>query len=141
MADCIEWEGSLDTAGYGQKRVKGRLMRATHYVLREQLGVDVPSGMMACHTCDNRKCVNGDHLWIGTNADNMADMKAKGRGRAPQGTDQHLSKLTEEQVLFIKANYVPRHPELGGAALGRKYGVHKTTVTDIIRGKSWPWLQ
>ncbi len=77
---CQEWIGALDRKGYGNVKTVARLTRRTHRVaLSIKLARTIPSEEHVCHSCDNRKCVNTDHLWIGSNADNVADMMAKGR--------------------------------------------------------------
>jgi hypothetical protein len=77
---CWLWDGANDRKGYGQLRVAGRNRVATHISL-ELIGLKVPVGRMALHTCDMPPCVNPDHLFIGTARRNTADMTAKGRHR------------------------------------------------------------
>ena len=83
--DCILWHLSLDSNGYGQKMVKGRLHRAHRLVLQE---LHVPiAGMVVRHICDNRACVNPNHLTVGTQADNVRDMLD--RHRHPEQIKTH----------------------------------------------------
>lgn len=83
---CWLWDGSVDTHGYGQLRVKqkgsGSLAYATHISLAMD-GRPVPPGLCACHRCDVPACVNPEHLFPGTQRDNIRDAMAKGRHRAP----------------------------------------------------------
>jgi HNH endonuclease len=78
---CIEWTGCLTADGYGAITVNGRGTR-THRVNWELTNGPIPPDMFVCHHCDNPPCCNVDHLFLGTHADNMADMRAKGRQAA-----------------------------------------------------------
>jgi hypothetical protein len=79
---CREWTGYTDRKGYGQIRVHGKLT-STHRFAWEQINGPIPEGMFICHRCDNPPCCNVERcLFLGTVADNNADMMAKGRGRA-----------------------------------------------------------
>lgn len=92
---CVLWFGSIDRFGYGQTSINGKVRRATHLAL-ELDGRPVPAGMCACHRCDNPGCINADHLFIGSQSDNLADMRAKNRHnfsglRTNQGSPPILS--------------------------------------------------
>lgn len=81
--ECQEFEGALNTRGYGQLAIKqsdgGWKMCMAHRLAWALANGADPAGMQVMHTCDNRRCVNPEHLVLGTNRDNVADMKAKGR--------------------------------------------------------------
>ena len=97
--DCWEWTGRLDGVGYGTIRIgaKGRRYGAHRMsiMIRDELD-EFPKGMQACHHCDNRKCVRPDHLFIGTQKDNLQDASRKGRmfseGKAWAGKRTHCPK-------------------------------------------------
>lgn len=124
---CWEWTACIDTAGYGligdgdKHQLAHRLSYELHYG-------PIPEGMCVCHTCDNRLCVNPAHLWLGTNADNVADkMNKKRRGRS--------AKLTESQVIEIRNEYAR-----GGVtyqSIADKYGIGMVTVFHIIQRRTW----
>ena len=78
---CLVWTGHCCNRGYGKS-----MGRPTHRIAYERAKGPIPPGMFVCHACDNRRCINPEHLWLGTNADNMRDMKAKGRGRGQSKT-------------------------------------------------------
>jgi hypothetical protein len=75
---CWEWQGAVNNIGYGMIR-DGKKMRTTHRVSYEYHTGDIPDDKCVLHTCDNRKCANPDHLWIGTHKENIEDMISKGR--------------------------------------------------------------
>ena len=75
---CQEWMGARDPHGYGIARIGDTLVRAPRYAWTRVHG-PIPAGKVICHTCDNPPCVNVDHLWIGTQGENVRDAMAKGR--------------------------------------------------------------
>lgn len=78
--DCWEWQRSLNNGGYGRSHFNGKQIKA-HRLSFLLTHHEIPEGMLVLHKCDNPKCVNPDHLFLGTHYDNMQDMKAKGRAR------------------------------------------------------------
>lgn len=103
---CWEWTGTIISHGYGHFKRKGKLYRA-HRVSYVIFKGPIPNGLLVCHTCDSRKCVNPDHLFLGTHMDNMDDMTKKGRGVGNKlnhhsGDDHHGTKVTSKMVTEIK---------------------------------------
>lgn len=110
----------------------------------------VPDGMFVCHRCDNPTCVNVDHLFLGTPADNMADKIAKGRWRGgppsgdrnPMRTHKGLlagdrngnAKLTWPKVRDIRYSYENGETQVSLAA---KHGVGQAVISKIVRGEAW----
>ena len=86
---CHEWTGPIYSDGYGRMKVTrngvSRLLKVHRLAAFFYLGFDIDSDLYILHHCDNRRCINPDHLFIGTQADNVADMRAKGRGRNQYG--------------------------------------------------------
>lgn len=159
--ECWNWIGKLGTDGYGHLKVNGKLKGAhvASYMLHYG---NVQAGMCVCHKCDNRACVNPNHLFEGTHQDNIRDRFLKGRSAAgdkngsrthpesrPRGASHHWqvkpwtrptgdrngrAKLTPEQVAVIKSALE------GGAqcaSLAKQYGVSWTAIKKIKQGNNW----
>lgn len=131
---CIEWVGHRSTYGYGviQSKIHGSI-GAHRVALGIALGQPVPKGKHVLHRCDNPPCVNPDHLFIGTDKDNVADMLAKGRNR--YGVSHPMSKLTEEKVREIKRRRATEGTRWKD--LAADYGVSYTAIQKIFEGKTW----
>lgn len=135
---CWEWPGRRIVGGYGVLRTYGRKGRDiyAHRLIWEQYAGPIPAGMQVLHRCDNPPCVRPTHLFLGTAADNMADMRAKGRaGRnGLRGETVGTHKLTEAQVYEIKALH---SPQMGYKRLAKRFGVSRVTIMRIVHGTSW----
>jgi hypothetical protein len=129
---CIEDDHACDGWGYPVVKIGGRQWRVNRLVWFMWHG-PIPEGMLVLHRCDNRKCRNIDHLFLGTHQDNMDDMVAK--GRQARGSRQGSSKLTEHDVLAIRIS------PIGTRRLAKHLGVSRTTVQKVRQGKTWGWLE
>ena len=103
---CWLWQGSVNDRGYGQIRAEpvGNAIRGikttTHRAAWTLTHGHIPEGMGVCHRCDNPRCVNPSHLWLGTHAENLGDMKSK--GRAARGDRSGTARLNSKQVRVIR---------------------------------------
>lgn len=134
---CIEWTGSLTEGGYGHMWV-GDALQLTHRVAFALVHGPIPEGgdvrgMCVCHRCDNRLCINPDHLFLGTHTDNMRDMDGKGRRAPTDGERNGRAKLTPDQVTDIRS----LKGQMSQAAIGSRFGVSKTLIRRIHQGKAW----
>jgi hypothetical protein len=134
--ECWPWLGRRLKAGYGSFGWKCRTHTAHSLALRFS-GGHVPAGRVVMHTCDNPPCCNPAHLRVATQAENLADMRAKGRDSLPppalHGEESVVAKLTTEQVMAIRSAY---RPGVSQASLARRYGVGQTHISKIVRGES-----
>lgn len=135
--NCMEHGQIGNAGGYGAQWYKGKTYYAHRvaYVKANDVSIESIEGLMVRHTCDNPKCINPKHLVIGTRQDNMDDMVA--RGRQVKGTVQHLSVLTEDLVLEIRARYKPRCKINGTRALAKEFGIGTSTVSSVTSRKTW----
>jgi hypothetical protein len=134
---CWEWTGARLRRGYGRIRVTRQRQMLAHRMSWELAYGPIPEGLYVCHHCDNPPCVRPDHLFLGTNSDNMVDAHQKGRVDVsrlkppPQpGEKNGHAKLTADDVRYIRA-----HPERRD--LHRLFGVDKTLIYQIRHRKGW----
>ncbi len=136
---CVIWIGATGMGGYGRINVNGKLVSA-HRFAWEQSNGPIPEGegyhgTCVLHTCDNPSCVNPEHLFLGTNQDNQDDMIAKSRDVNLKGEDHSLSKLTEADVIAIRADTRLQKE------IAADYGVGQTQIGRIKRRKSWKHIE
>jgi DNA invertase Pin-like site-specific DNA recombinase len=131
---CILFQGAKDPAGYGKYVTKeGKQATVTRAVLAEKLGYVLPSNIDACHTCDNPSCINPEHLWAGTRAQNLLDASKKGR---TQGKSHPLSnaKLDWEKVREIRQRLAAGERMKD---LAKEYGVGWGAIHNIKYHVTW----
>lgn len=131
--ECWPYQG-YKLRGYGYvTEGAGKACSAHRYMYRLVFG-EVPNDKVVCHKCDNPPCCNPNHLWLGSNAENVQDMWRKGRGKQavpPKGEAHMSAKLTEADVRFIRTSKEPR------PALAKRYGVDWSSIDKIQKGKTW----
>lgn len=136
--ECWLWRGPKTDKGYGVTLIGGRAGKkhAAHRLSWELACGPIPAGQCVCHRCDTPLCVNPDHLFLGTMADNMADKVSKGRQRngVTLGESSHIAKLDMPTARDIRAQGA------GGVsqrALAKKYGVTKNAINLVLQNKTW----
>jgi len=130
-AGCWEWQASKSDTGYGCF-YDGRAYHAHRYSWALANG-PIPPGLLVLHRCDNRACVNPEHLFLGSHRDNSVDMVGKGRNHTHDtaGERHGEAKLTDEAVREIRTS------ALTGRALAAKFGVTESAVSLVRRGRAW----
>jgi len=135
VGTCLEWQGYRQNAGYGvlERRIDGRKVKvlAHRFAAKYIGGIDV-ADLDACHSCDNRKCVDDGHLFAGTRKQNMQDAVAKGRQAKGDGLPH--TKLTEGQVHSIRAD------ERDYESIASEYKTTSSTISNIKNLIEWSWL-
>lgn len=147
---CWIWPRAQDATGRGRLWLNGKIMLAHRAVWTLRVG-PIPDGKILCHHCDNPSCVRPSHIYVGTHADNMRDMKDRRRSMAKRnpalasrlgrnaglmntwsrGTENPKAKLTVEQVDAIKGDSRPTK------AVAAEYGVSRTTIQRVRSGALW----
>lgn len=134
LFECWTWNGSTTgKSGYGQMKWDGRLQVASRVAWRIAHGV-IPKDLFVLHKCDNRLCVNPNHLFLGTTQDNADDMKAKGRSPVNLGEINPSAKLKESQVIEIRNRYKRGERQF---ALGKEYGVTRQAIWRVVHNVNW----
>jgi hypothetical protein len=128
---CWLWVGAILPDKYGTIRIDGRTQKA-HRVSWELHRGQIPEGLFVCHKCDVRCCVNPDHLFLGTQQDNVNDMMRKGRGKyAHAGAKNPQAKLTDADVIAIRSSRKPYQ------TIAEQFGIATVTVGLVRRRITW----
>jgi hypothetical protein len=148
---CHRWAAHKNRYGYGTFQRSYRVNVGAHRFAWEIANGPPPPGMHVCHRCDNRDCVNAAHMFLGTNDDNVADCRAKGRhargmrlsvavranGRhwqnTPRGEAHYAAKVSDAQVAEMRAQYM--FGAVSQRALARDHGLSQRQVGRIVRGE------
>lgn len=137
---CWNWTGCTNRCGYGHvsvtmKQFGRRAITAHRLMAHMSLGLDLADRLqLACHHCDNKRCFNPDHLFIGTHKDNAADAAVKGIPKHKVGSQHSNSKLNERDVLQIRERKAAGEATKSIAA---EFSVSTTVVNGIVRGDRW----
>ena len=136
LGPCWIWTAGINVrrGGYGMFALRKGVIRRAHRIAWQLERGEVPDGVWVLHHCDNPPCVRPDHLFLGTPKDNSGDKDAKGRGNYPKGSARPQAKITEADVIAIRA---ARAEGVTGAVLAQRYGIHRTAVYHIAKGDYW----
>lgn len=133
--DCWIWRGAKFGNGYGAIQVDGTPELA-HRVAWLLTRGEIPEGLCVLHECDNPICINPEHLFLGTQLDNIADRTNK--GRSASGSRNGNAKLSDADVQLIHTLYKPR--DFSQRKLARIFGVNQSTIRRILVGETWRHL-
>ncbi len=133
--ECWIWDGNLSSTGYGRININKKMIAAHRFSYGLHYGI-IPKDKLICHRCDNPKCVNPKHLFLGTSRDNVHDMINKKRdnfhgGISFENEKNPNSKLTKNDVIFIKQS------SLSQRKLAKQFNVSRSCIVFIKRGLSW----
>lgn len=140
MTQCIEHKQKGIDLGYGSTSRKGKtyLMHRVVYCESNNLTLAAIESKVVRHKCDNPRCINPEHLELGTHTDNMLDMTS--RNRQAVGERNGAAKLTATEVMVIRESYVRGSKEFGQYALARRFKVDRSAIKAILKGRNWKHL-
>lgn len=140
--NCWVWKGATEVTGYGKFSLEGSTKQnyktgKAHRLSYEIHFGEIPNGLCVCHTCDNRLCVNPEHLWLGTREDNNKDRKAKGRNGDINGEKHGRVKL---KASYLKDILKKKEEGLSYTRIAKEYGVCQSTISRMVKGVNWKSL-
>jgi hypothetical protein len=130
--ECWEWRGTKNGAGYGCFYTGGKVYMAHRMAYMIEIG-DIEDDLLICHTCDNKSCVNPNHLWKGTRSENAQDCSSKD-GQNKKGERNGNSKLTKEDVVEIRRLKSEGYPN---RYITNKFGIDRRHIPRLMSGKEW----
>lgn len=134
--DCWQWNGAVGANGYGRIKVNSKKVVHAHRVAWEMFNSDRLGDRFACHTCDNKLCVNPHHIYAGDHDSNTRDAHERGRyvSRVQSGSSNNNARLTEPDVIRIKEMIAAG---MTNRAIARGFPVSDAMVSRIRKGRSW----
>lgn len=135
---CLEWSGAVADNGYG-KVWDGKKVVYAHRQAYVQNKGPISAGLCVMHSCDNRRCVDPDHLSLGSQKENLADMRRKGRDNRPRGERHSKARLTAHHVEVIKKLY--NWGCLDGTQIAVLFGVGYSTIYAVLKNRSWKHIK
>ncbi len=129
---CWEWKGTRNNHGYGVFAPVGQKQVAAHRYMWQLVNGPIPDTALVLHACDNKWCVRPDHLFLGSDADNHADMVKK--GRQPKGEGRPYSRLTSDDVRTLRRRFAEGTP---ARQLDREYGLRNSYAMQIVKRHKW----
>lgn len=131
---CWLWTGS-SRKGYGRLRYQSKMLGAHRFSYLMFKG-EIPKGLFVCHRCDVTECVNPDHLFLGTNSENLKDAFNKGRLSSKKGILNNANKYTTEQIASFK-KVLADNPSKSVAYLANRLSIPRTTLSALKHNYRW----
>jgi hypothetical protein len=133
---CWNWTGSYFKSLYGRITIDGKNALA-HRVSYGHFYGEIPDGLFVCHSCNNKRCINPRHLYVGTINDNARDAVLS--GDTAKGENNGMAILTREKVVEIKRLIKSR--QVVYRKIAEIFGVSRQAIKDIASGRTWSWVE
>lgn len=130
---CWLWTGGTSHKGYGRMSMSGK-RKAAHRIAYEFTYGPIPDGLNVCHKCDVTDCVNPEHLFLGTQMDNVQDMRSKGRERKAFGETHTRAKLNVQTVRSIRQDVANGYNQ---REIAERHGLKLSTAASVASGRAW----